>query len=199
MSDPLLWAIYLLIAVCVGSLAWSLRPTPQTVPAVRLPKPFIRRIEFFDSEQAEDAKKHGPIMRLLLSLGRFIPQSWNQWDQLRLSLSYTRSRLNIQAFLGVKIMAAGAMFFAASVLMFEFGRVHLLARVLFGVVGFAVPDFWLRTRVRRRQRAIIRLLRDPALTERMGLAGRERVARLYSMDQMIEQTEALLDRLLDAP
>lgn len=43
--------------------------------------------------------------------------------------------------------------------------------------------------------ALLRLLRDPELAERMGAAGRERVARLFSLERMIREREALFLRL----
>jgi glycosyltransferase involved in cell wall biosynthesis len=43
---------------------------------------------------------------------------------------------------------------------------------------------------------ILQLLRDPALAERMGKAGQERVRRHYTVEQMVQQYEALFERLL---
>lgn len=46
--------------------------------------------------------------------------------------------------------------------------------------------------------AIIRLLRDPALRERLGTAARAHVASAFSVDHMVEQTLAVYKRRLDS-
>ena len=44
--------------------------------------------------------------------------------------------------------------------------------------------------------AILRLLRDPDLRKQMGKAGRERVVEHFSVERMVERTEALYEQLL---
>lgn len=44
---------------------------------------------------------------------------------------------------------------------------------------------------------IVTLLQDPSLASRMGEAGREKVRRQYTIEQMVHQTEDLFDRLLN--
>ncbi len=43
---------------------------------------------------------------------------------------------------------------------------------------------------------MIRLLQDPALAKQMGEAGRKRVEKHFTLEQMVNQTEALFERLL---
>ncbi len=45
-------------------------------------------------------------------------------------------------------------------------------------------------------RAIVTLLRDPALRQTMGRAGQERVRHRFSVEQMVRRTESLYERLL---
>lgn len=47
-------------------------------------------------------------------------------------------------------------------------------------------------------RAVIALLDDPSLRTRMGAAGRRRVAKLFSIDRMAHNMQALYARLIDA-
>ncbi len=60
------------------------------------------------------------------------------------------------------------------------------------VPGFLVPP---RAPVGR-AKAITRLLRDPDLRRKMGQAGRERVEKCFSVERMVQQTEALYETLL---
>jgi glycosyltransferase involved in cell wall biosynthesis len=46
--------------------------------------------------------------------------------------------------------------------------------------------------------AITRLLRDPGLRCKMGQAGRERVERCFTVEQMIQRTQALYEDVLEA-
>ncbi|MBF0475375.1 MAG: glycosyltransferase, partial [Deltaproteobacteria bacterium] len=46
--------------------------------------------------------------------------------------------------------------------------------------------------------AILRLLRDRGLGRRLGLTGRELVARVYDREKMVDQTEQLYYRLVAA-
>jgi glycosyltransferase involved in cell wall biosynthesis len=44
--------------------------------------------------------------------------------------------------------------------------------------------------------AILRLLRDPDLRQRMGEVGRARVTEHFSVEQMVRKTETLYEQLL---
>lgn len=66
--------------------------------------------------------------------------------------------------------------------------------VVDGVTGLLVP---LRDPPALAE-AVVRLLRDPDLRHRMGEAGRERVLQCFSVEQMVERTQALYEHLLDA-
>ncbi len=64
--------------------------------------------------------------------------------------------------------------------------------VVDGVTGFLVPP----RDPQALADAILRLLRDPELRQRMGEAGRARVAAHFSIEQMVHKTEALYEQLL---
>ena len=64
--------------------------------------------------------------------------------------------------------------------------------VVDGVTGFLVPP----RDPQALADAILRLLRDPGLRQRMGEAGRARVAAHFSIEQMVHKTEALYEQLL---
>lgn len=62
-----------------------------------------------------------------------------------------------------------------------------------GKTGFLVePGDWQAMAQR-----IVQLLKDRTLAERMGQAGREKVRRQYTIEQMVRQHEALFERLLN--
>jgi glycosyltransferase involved in cell wall biosynthesis len=64
--------------------------------------------------------------------------------------------------------------------------------VIDGVTGFLVPP----RDPEALADAILRLLRDPDLRQRMGEAGRARVTEHFSVEQMVRKTEALYEQLL---
>jgi glycosyltransferase involved in cell wall biosynthesis len=43
--------------------------------------------------------------------------------------------------------------------------------------------------------AIVRLLRDPVLTDRLARAGRDRVERRFTADRMVQETLGVYERL----
>jgi glycosyltransferase involved in cell wall biosynthesis len=66
--------------------------------------------------------------------------------------------------------------------------------VVDGVTGLLVPP---RDPVALAD-AVTRLLRRPGLCRQMGQAGQERASQYYSVESMVEQTQTLYERLLDA-
>lgn len=64
--------------------------------------------------------------------------------------------------------------------------------VVDNVTGFLVPP----RQPEALSNAILRLVRDPDLRNRMGQAGRQRVQEHFSVDRMVMETEALYERLL---
>jgi glycosyltransferase involved in cell wall biosynthesis len=64
--------------------------------------------------------------------------------------------------------------------------------VVEGETGFLVPP----RDPEALAEAILRLLREPDLRRRMGEAGRKRVAEHFSVEQMVQKTEALYEHLL---
>jgi len=103
------------------------------------------------------------LQRQIKGAGRLAPD--RNIDKLRQNLVRAGhpGRLGVLDFMGVKIligMCAGVGLLA----LFALKGASLLAAVLFagvlGVIGFMAPDFWLGSRVRKRQKQILRNLPD---------------------------------------
>jgi glycosyltransferase involved in cell wall biosynthesis len=61
-----------------------------------------------------------------------------------------------------------------------------------GVTGFSVPE----NDIEGFANAVTTLIRDPALRKSLGAAGRERAQRLFAVDKMVDQLEAIYRRVL---
>jgi glycosyltransferase involved in cell wall biosynthesis len=86
---------------------------------------------------------------------------------------------------GVEAMAAAKPIVAAQ----EGGLGEIIAD---GVTGFSVPE----NDIEGFATAVITLIRDPALRNSLGIAGRERAKRLFAVDKMVDQLESIYRRVL---
>lgn len=106
-----------------------------------------------------------PLSRTLLNwLGRLAPQRNIEEIQRKLETAGLQVRLSVVDFLGLKIL--GSVFLGAvmAALGYLFRPESLLtitgAGVVFGLMGFMLPNFWLGKQVANRQIAIVRALPD---------------------------------------
>ncbi len=103
---------------------------------------------------------HGMLGRL----GSFAPQRNVGVLARRLDTAGRPYGLNVLNFLGLKFIAASVLavagFLLAVVLLGQTLALGVLFVVLFAVIGFYVPNLWLATVIRTRQREIVRALPD---------------------------------------
>ena len=106
-----------------------------------------------------------PLFGVLLQrLGRLAPQRNIEELQQKLETAGLAPKLNVVDFLGLKILC-GVLFSVLSAALLFVSRSDALILViglsfLFGVLGFALPNFWLSTRIGARQTEILRALPD---------------------------------------
>ncbi|MBI3319034.1 MAG: type II secretion system F family protein [Candidatus Omnitrophica bacterium] len=99
-----------------------------------------------------------PWLPVLAFLGTRIPLFPRMEQAVRRSLVYTGSSLTVEEFQGLKLLSALAGGAAGVVVLREVGIIHPLWVALACVVGFVMPDAWLRSRVNHIRRAMLRLL-----------------------------------------
>ncbi|MBI2495477.1 MAG: type II secretion system F family protein [Candidatus Omnitrophica bacterium] len=155
-------AVYLLIVGGIVCALWALMPEPsvswprlQTIvdstvspwrsPVPRLTSPWPDR---FRSVLA--------LMGRLL--GRLIPRLSRRRDAVGGRLVATGMPLPQEQIVGIKALSALGCAVVAFTIAREVGPVPPFIVALAGVFGVILPDLWLKGRVRRRQRAIVRLL-----------------------------------------
>lgn len=107
----------------------------------------------------------GPIRRSVASRVRqFTPVGTVEKAQSKLAMAGNPNDLTVQDFLGVKGMAAIAMAVVAFLLFTFVLHVDtvkfILAIIVGGVIGFFLPDIWLRQKVKKRQDEIQKFLPD---------------------------------------
>lgn len=139
----MLFGLYLAVGVCVAAVGWALIPSQSTV---RLPGAIAM-------EQLRN-----PFASLLGTAGKFLKLPGRQGERLKGRLLYTASRLSVEEFIGVRLFASVAAGGLALVVLKEFGTPNPLFLGLAAVVGFMIPEAWLRARIAKRQRAMTRLL-----------------------------------------
>ena len=144
-------AIFLCAALAV--VAWL--PKPQTefprMPAAPLspPQPLDTRLT---------GAKRGLIREMLSLIGKPLPRWSARREEARGQFIDVSANFTLEEFLGVKVLTAFGFGLLALVIVREFGDVSPLWAGLGGLVGFVIPDFWLRARIARRHKAILRLL-----------------------------------------
>lgn len=118
----------------------------QLEPILRLPEWMMK------------PRRRSSLWRGAAWLGRVMPLRGRQGEALRERLIYTGSKITTQEFLGLKLLATLGGCLGAFVIARELGPVSLSLLMLGAGVGFVIPDLWLRSRITKRQRAIVRLL-----------------------------------------
>ena len=136
--------IYAAIFLCAASVVVAVAGIE---PAVRLPGPMMM-VE----------RRRAPYWRLLAVVGRLIFRSSRQPEDARGRLIYTGSRVTVEEFGGIKLLALLLGGMAGLTLVMELGFPNLAGVMLGGAIGWVAPDLWRRSRVAKRQKAIVRLM-----------------------------------------
>jgi len=140
-------------SVVLAVLAWM----PQLAPVPRLPKPvFITT--WAGRQRPMNPRASSALKALLMRLGKPLTRTMENVDQLGRQLEYVGSRLHVQQFAGLKVLMALIGGFVALVILREVGTIIPVAVILAMLMGFVIPDLWLRSRINRRHQAITRLL-----------------------------------------
>jgi len=150
--------IYLVLLACVALTAVALTPQPEA----HMPKLPAPRIMPMMAPATDTVRSTQPLallfFPLLKILGALIPLPARERDALRNRLSYIGSSLTVEAFAGVKVLSMVAGVLAVSMVLVEFGRMEPLYGLIGAALGFLAPNAWLHSRLKGRNRAIIRLL-----------------------------------------
>lgn len=149
----MLSAMYLCCFLGVVCAAWALVSQPST--------PRLRLAGLPDSASAFPripGRRWTPLAGLLSVAGKLVPRFGARNSGVQDRLLYAGSRLTLKEFTGLKVLAAVGGAAAAAVVLREFDQVAPLWLALAGMAGFVLPDLWLRSRVARRQKAIVKLL-----------------------------------------
>jgi len=148
--------VNLFFAVALTVVAVALHPSfSLSMPWMRLPR-LWRPGEAWSLGGAPRARSH--LFPGIALLGKFVPSAIIRREALRNQLAYVRSDLTIEEFVGLQVLSVLACSFGCLVILVEFVKLSPLVVLLAGAVGFVIPTLWMRARVQRRHRAIIRLL-----------------------------------------
>ncbi len=150
--------IYLLIVLGVVCAAWAMAPQPS----VSFPKSAVSST-LGPPEPVSKVRVLGENVRLVLShllsrLGNLIPHPPALRDGLKERRVETGVNLTKEQLAGIQLLSAAGCAFIVFIVAREVGEVQPLWVGLAGAFGFILPRLWLKSRVQRRQRAIIRLL-----------------------------------------
>lgn len=141
----MLAALYLAVFGCAAAIVMAVMGL-RWEPAVRLPSPmFVER-------------PRGLLRRVLELLGNALPRRGPDGEELKGRVLYAGSRITEREFSGIKILTALGGLAVAAVLLQESGAPNPVWLLVGVGVGFVLPDLWMRGRIAKRQRAIIRLL-----------------------------------------
>ena len=144
----------LLLSVAVfaslASLGWGLIPHPSPyLPGA------LAGASLMDSARG---RRRVPLSEFLSGMGKFLPRARRPELLKGDQPIYTGSRLSVEEFAGIKVLAAMFGCFAGMALLKELGRFNPLVLLILGLFGFFVPTLWLKSRIAARERAIVRLL-----------------------------------------
>ena len=150
-DSMMLSLIYLSAFLCVASAV--VMAVPHTSPL---------SLGSFSGSRASlpdgSGRRPSPWLSLFALLGVRIPRSSGMEQAVRRSLIYTGSSLRVEEFQGMKLLSALAGGAACAVVLREFHAMQPLWPALGCVVGFFVPDVWLRSRTHRIRKAMLRVL-----------------------------------------
>ena len=147
--------IDLAIFVCAALAVVALLPKPQTeFPRMTAtPSSLPRSIDL-----RLTGARRGFVRGMLSLIGKLLPGRPTPHEEGRSQFTDISANLTVEEFRGVKVLAAFGGGLLALVIVREVGEASALWVGLGSLVGFVVPDLWLRARIARRHRAIVRLL-----------------------------------------
>lgn len=150
----MLLAIAVMMAAGIGALIWSMAPQPTVElsraaldePSRTIRMPLIAADRF-------------AWLRIALSwIGRIIPMPRGHEMALKEQLSYTGMRFSPRQVLALNVVCAAAGAAAGFLVLREFNIVTPWTLLLSAAIGWILPNLWITGRMKRRQRAIVRLL-----------------------------------------
>ena len=197
---PLLPAAYLSWFCCVALATWLIAKqpfAPRSFGAVGLLGP---------SGAAAEAlrRRRRMVFSLLALIGKLTPIPEKQRDALKDKLGQIGSRLAVEDFLGLKVLAGLGCCFIVVVIMRELGRIDPVWLVPIGIFGWLIPDLRVSSRIRSRHRAILRLLPEAidllalcigAGLDFLGALTRIVTVRAYSKDPLVEELSVVLHEM----
>lgn len=152
----MLMACYALIALGAACAALALAPRPPVALKAKVLAPVTGPLG--SASRLVNARGRRDLSAFLSWFGRLIPRSGHPGGAPAERLVSTDVRLTREQWVGLKVLSAlGGAFIYASVAR-ELGGVQPILLGLAAAFGLILPNLWLAARVRRRQRAIVRLL-----------------------------------------
>jgi Flp pilus assembly protein TadB len=147
-------AIDLCLILCIVSMAWALAPLIETgLPLGTWRQPLLILPGFIADRQKT------PLSNLLRRLAALLPQGYLGLSlETRTNPVYPGSRMTLEEFRGLQVLVALFGLLLGGGLSLEFRAIGLPHAVLAAMAGFFVPLFWVRSKIRSRERAILRLL-----------------------------------------
>ena len=146
---------YLAAFLCCACFWWALVPQPAAYLQA-LSGPPSSYLPLLESARGP---RRMPLSGVLTVVGKLLPRSPRRRDAARNHrMIYTGSRVGVEEFRGIEVLAALAGAFAGLVILRELGAVNPLWLLIPAALGLILPDLWLRSRIGGRQRAIVRLL-----------------------------------------
>ena len=187
------------ILLAIGCLVWAVAPQPQ----VHLPSHLVG-----GAAQTPLARFLGQLRRLsnpvLLVTGRWMTRPGVQEDALKDRLAYIGSSLGPVQFNGLRIMGAMLGVFAGAVLARELGAAPVFILLIAAAVGWIVPAVWLRAKMGKRQRAMVRLLPEVidllilcigAGLDFLGALNKVVIVRAFQREPLIEELSVTLQEI----
>lgn len=153
---------WIVVATVCAAVCFVMALAPQPVlhlsklPAVKAPRNTPMEPQAPRALMVE--ARRGFLHTLLSWLGRLIPQSDRHAEGLRVQLVYAGLKATGEEFGGIEALLATSCALGSIPILMRAGLVNPVWILLAGLVGFLIPSLWLKARIRRRHRAIVKLL-----------------------------------------
>ena len=172
--------LFVAIVACVGcGLAAVLMP--QLSPGVRLPSAMGQR--------------QNPLLDMASAVGSAMRTSQPGAGPEATDPIYAGSRVTIGMFRGLKVLSAAGGCALAAIVGAEVGGVPPMMWPVAGVIGFVLPDMWLRSKKGARQRAILRQL--PEIVDLLGLCLGAGLDFLVALNKVVSLRQAQKEPLIE--